>query len=77
MSGLAETAAEEEGSGSSPSSPATLNLGGFKIDPGMIKTLMELYKMAQDIGLIGPGGLNLGGLTGGTGGGTPNPFLKP
>ncbi len=68
MTNLANQAAEEEGGSPSGSFTGALELGGFKIDPSMIKSLRELYKMAKDIGIIGPGGL-LGG-AGGSGGGS-------
>ncbi len=67
MQNLAKQAEEEgEAVGSTPT--GAFNIGGFKIDPGMIKSLMELYKLAQDMGIIGPGGLQ--GLLGGGGGGS-------
>ncbi len=69
MTSLAKQAAEEEGGSSPGSSTGALELGGFKIDPSMIKTFMELYKMAKDLGIIGPGGL-LGGAGSGGGGGS-------
>ncbi len=67
MQNLANQAAEEEGGSSSGVTPTgAFELGGVKVDPAMIRTFMELYKLAQDIGIIGPGGLQ--GLLGGGGG---------
>ncbi len=67
MQNLAKQAAEEEGGGSSGATTGAFELGGFKVDPSVIRTFMELYKFAQDIGIIGPGGLQ--GLLGKGGGG--------
>ncbi len=68
MANLAQQAAEEEGTGSSPGS-GTLKLGGFQIDIRAIKELMpivpQLLQLAQMFGIAKGGG-----------GGT-NPFLKP
>ena len=56
-------AAEDEG-GSSTSSPgSTLNLGGFKIDPNMVQSIMQLVKMAQSMGFLKGTGGSGGGFT--------------
>ncbi len=69
MQNLSEQAAEEGMEGSSPG-VGTLKLGGFQIDIGTIKALMEiapqLIQLGQSFGLIKGGG-----------GGGANPFLKP
>ncbi len=69
MTNLANQAAEEGANPSSASSsPGTLNLGGFKIDPAILQAAVEygpaLLKLAQQFGLMKGGG---GGSTGGSG----------
>ncbi|MEE9173335.1 MAG: hypothetical protein V3U41_10605 [candidate division NC10 bacterium] len=63
MQNLANQAAEEEGSATSPGHAGALELGGFKIDVGTIKELlgvlpeiMKAIKMFQGVGLLGGGG---------------------
>ncbi len=61
-------AAEEEGTNGSSPGAGVLNLGGFKIDPSLLKAIAEygptLLNLAKQFGLV----------KGGTGGGE-NPFL--
>ncbi len=68
MLNLSKQAVEEGGAGVSPSS-GTLNLGGFKIDPGLIKLAVEygprLMELAKQFGLVKGG-------TGGAGG-----YIRP
>ncbi len=69
MQNLADQAAEEEGGSSSGSPAGALELGGFKIDPQLIKLAVEygpqLLELAKQFGLIKGGG------------GGSNPFLTP
>lgn len=69
MQSLTNQAAEEEGGeGQGISSPTgTLNLGGFKIDAGTIRSLTELLRVVQSLGFLKGKG---------EGGGGENPFLK-
>ncbi len=65
MTNLAKQAAEEEGSeGAGGGGGGALNIGGFKIDSGTIRSIAEILKVVQSLGFLKGGG-----------GGT-NPFLK-
>lgn len=67
MQNLAKQAADEgaEGETTGGAGGGGLNIGGFKIDSGTIKSIAEILKVIQGLGF----------LKGGGGGGT-NPFLK-
>ena len=56
-------AAEAENGPISSSPGSTLNLGGFKIDPNMVQSIMQLVKMAQSMGFLKGTGGSGGGFT--------------
>ncbi len=64
MQNLAEQAEAEEGGGATGGG-GILNIGGFQVSPELLRTGMELLKMAQELGFI---------KTGGSGGGGAHPF---
>ncbi len=68
MQNLAKQAEDEEG-GEGGSTPAgALNIAGFKIDAGTIRSIAEILKVVQSLGLLkGVGGSGTGG---------EHPFLK-
>ncbi len=66
MQNLAKQADDEEGEEGTPGGGGgALNIGGFKIDAGTIRSIAEIVKVAQSLGLLKGGGSE----------GT-NPFLK-
>lgn len=69
MTNLAKTAEKEGTEGSSPGA-GVLKLGGFQIDVGTIKQLMEIAPQLMQLGQM------FGLVRGGGGGGIVNPFLK-
>ena len=65
MQSLSEQAAAEEGGEGLPGGggAGSINLGGFKIDAGTIRSIAEILKVLRDMGLLKGGG------------GGENPFL--